>query len=130
LGTRTERPALAGEGRRETARALRDHVRVLGALRAALTPPRKHWWHASVALQARGVTTTPAPFPGGVLEARIDFLDGHLALLDNTGRAERWYLTGMTASRLAERLQNRVRRWGGDLSLEPRRFGEAALGRA
>ncbi len=128
MAAKIERPALAGDGWREAARALQAYVRVLGAVRAALTPPEKHGWHASVALQARGVTTTPAPLPDGALEARIDFLDGHVALLDSAGRAERWYLNGMTAARLAERIENRIGRWGGTVALEPRRFGDLALG--
>jgi hypothetical protein len=128
LPAKIERPALAGDGWREAAGALQAYVRVLGAVRAALTPPRKLGWHAGIALQARGVTTTPVPLPDGALEARIDFLDGHVALLDSAGRAERWYLNGMPAARLAERIENRIRRWGGAVDLEPRRFGDLALG--
>ena len=67
------------------------------------------------------------PVPAGVIEARLDFLDGHVALLDSSGHAERWYLAGMSAARLAERLLTCVRRWGGIPELEPAQFGAAPL---
>ena len=82
-------PAFDRPGLRGAVVAFHDYSHVLGALRRALAPRQKHWWHVSLALTARGLTTTPIHLPGLTIEARLDFLDGHAALLGSDGRAER-----------------------------------------
>lgn len=117
-----DRPGLRG-----AVAAFHGYSRVLGALRRAFAPREKHWWHLSLALTARGLTTTPIHLPGLTIEARLDFLDGHAALLGSDGRAERWYLSGMPGRRLAEFVGSSLSAWGATLELDPDDFGRDTL---
>jgi hypothetical protein len=50
-------------------------VQMLGKLRLALAPALPEWFHTSLALGPRGLTTGILPSPTGSLEARLDLLD-------------------------------------------------------
>ena len=121
-------PALDQPGWRQVADAFHAYACVLGALRAALSPRQKHGWHATLVPNARGLTTTPIHGPGQAIEARLDLLDGHVALIGSDGDAERWYLSGMPARRLAELVDARVADWGMNPALSPADFDDVTLG--
>ena len=44
-----------------------------GALRMALCPSVNHWWHVTLYVNARGLTTGPVPYPPGIFEIQFDF---------------------------------------------------------
>ena len=108
--------------------AMRGYSRVLGALRSAHAPRQKHWWHASLSVHTRGLTTGPVHAGAGALELRLDFLDGHAALLDSQGRAERWYLTSMPPAELATLVSSTAAEWGTKVELDAAKFGDLQLG--
>ena len=52
---------------------LQGYAKVLGRIRAALTPPQPHWQHISLRVSPDGLTTTPMPLPkGGHMEMLLD----------------------------------------------------------
>lgn len=108
--------------------AMHGYSRVLGALRSEHSPRQKHWWHASLSVHTRGLTTGPVHTTAGALELRLDFLDGHAALLDSQGRAERWYLTALSPAKLATLVSSTTAEWGKTVDLDAGRFGEIQLG--
>jgi hypothetical protein len=57
------------------------HLRtqVLGKTRLALAHPQNHWWHTTLYLTARGLTTAVMPHANGPLEIELDFID-HLLI--------------------------------------------------
>ena len=40
-------------------------AQIVGKVRMALAPPRNHWWHATLFVGVRGLTTGPIPAPSG-----------------------------------------------------------------
>lgn len=69
----------------DTLETLRDCTRVLGAIRGALTPRRKHYWHTCLFPDVSGFTTGPVYTDGGAFEARLDLASGQVACRDGGG---------------------------------------------
>lgn len=46
---------------------------VVGKVRMALAPPVNHWWHTTLYLSPRGLTTSLIPYGRGGFEMEFDF---------------------------------------------------------
>ena len=79
-------PDLAYEGWRETAATLQLWTQIVGKVRLALAPWVNHSWQVPLYVSARGLTTSPMPIAGEVLELEFDFV--HHRLLARTSRPE------------------------------------------
>lgn len=64
---------------------LHTYVRLAGAIRRALAPPQKHWWHASLRAGACGLTTTPLPAGRMTCELMLDFTTHELSVATSRG---------------------------------------------
>lgn len=49
-------------------------TQIVGKTRLALAPFENHWWHCALYVTAHGLTTSPMPYRGGVVEIELDFL--------------------------------------------------------
>ena len=54
----------------------------------ALTPPLNHWWHVTLRVSARGVTTGPMPCEAGLAEIELDLV-AHRAVVRTSEGATR-----------------------------------------
>jgi hypothetical protein len=79
-------PDLRYETWRETAATLQLWTQVVGKVRLGLAPWVNHSWQVPLYVTARGLTTSPMPFAGEILELEFDFV--HHRLLARTSRAE------------------------------------------
>ena len=79
-------PDLAYETWRDTAATLQLWMQIVGKVRLSLTPWVNHSWQVPLYVTARGLTTSPMPYAGEVLELEFDFI--HHRLLARTSRAE------------------------------------------
>lgn len=70
---------------RATRDALHDYARVLGYFRRELTPPQKHWWHITLRVSARGLTTTPMPGGAGAVELTLSPIDRRVDVASSGG---------------------------------------------
>jgi hypothetical protein len=57
----------------------------VGKIRMALVPPRNHWWHVTLYVTARGLSTGPMPTPAGEVEIAFDFVDHRLEVRRSDG---------------------------------------------
>jgi Family of unknown function (DUF5996) len=57
----------------DTYRTLHMWTQIVGKVRMALSPPMNHWWHVTLYVNSRGLTTGPVPYPPGVFEIQFDF---------------------------------------------------------
>ena len=48
-------------------------TQIVGKVRMALSPPLNHWWHVTLYVNSRGLTTGPVPYPPGIFEIQLDF---------------------------------------------------------
>jgi hypothetical protein len=77
--------------------SLHGYAASVGAIRRAMTPPRKHWWHITLQVSARGLTTTTIPAGERALELvlnpfkqriEVELSDGQSTALDLTGLSQ------------------------------------------
>ena len=57
----TEWPPLPYREWEPTKQTLHRYAQMVGKLRMALVPFRNHWWHVTLYVSARGITTAPMP---------------------------------------------------------------------
>ncbi|HEY3011766.1 MAG TPA: DUF5996 family protein [Gemmatimonadales bacterium] len=69
----------------DTLDTLRRWVQMVGKTRLALAPPVNHWWHVTLYLTARGLTTSPMPYGNRSLEVDFDFIDHNLLVRTSDG---------------------------------------------
>jgi hypothetical protein len=77
-----ELPIGAWESTRAT---LHMWMQIVGKVRLELTPYVNHWWQVPFYLTARGMTTSPIPFDGGVFSIDFDFIDHRLLITTSEG---------------------------------------------
>ena len=51
-----------------TYETLHRWTQIVGKTRLGLAPFENHWWHCALYVTARGLTTSPMPYRGGVVE--------------------------------------------------------------
>lgn len=66
-------PALPLNEWQDTYRTLHMWTQIVGKIRMTLSPPLNHWWHVTLYVNARGLTTGPVPYARGVFEIQFDF---------------------------------------------------------
>jgi hypothetical protein len=57
----------------DTYRTLHMWTQIVGKIRMTLSPPLNHWWHVTLYVNSRGLTTGPVPYPLGIFEVQFDF---------------------------------------------------------
>src|SRR5256885_13420667 len=65
-GEQAERwPALPFEAWRDTCQTLHLWTQIVGKVRMELSPFLNHWWHVTLYVTSRGLTTSAIPYHGG-----------------------------------------------------------------
>ena len=86
-------PSLALEDWRPTKETLHRYCQVVGKVRMALTPFANHWWHVTLRIGTRGLTTGPMPVgEGRTAQITLDFLDHVVDVSDSLGNSQRFAL--------------------------------------
>ena len=60
-------------------------LQIVGKTRLALAPSENHWWHTTLYVSTRGLTTTPIPYGSRLFEIELDFLDHRLSVRTSDG---------------------------------------------
>jgi hypothetical protein len=71
-----------------TIRSLHRWSQVVGKVRMALAQPVNHWWHVTLYVTVRGLTTSPIPYRGGLVELELD-LRHHVLRIRKSGDEDR-----------------------------------------
>lgn len=79
-------PALPLQEWQDTYRTLHLWTQIVGKVRLSLTPPLNHWWHATLYVNSRGLTTGAIPYPDGALEIQFDFQRHQLTITTSNGQ--------------------------------------------
>ncbi len=66
-------PALPLNEWSDTYHTLHLWTQIVGKIRMTLSPPLNHWWHVTLYVNSRGLTTGPVPYPPGIFEIQLDF---------------------------------------------------------
>lgn len=84
-------PLLPPEELRPSRDTIHVYSQLLGAVRRALTPPQKHWWHISLQATAAGLTTTPIPCDDLTFELALDLTTHEFCI--STSNGDWWDMT-------------------------------------
>lgn len=108
----------------ETKTTLHLLLQIVGKVRLALMPSLNHWWHVTLYLSARGLTTRPIPLDGGrrALEVEIDVPGSVLTVLTTDGGRRGFELEGQPVARLYEQFFGALGELGIDARILPRPF--------
>jgi hypothetical protein len=109
----------------ETKNTLHLWAQVVGKIRMASVPPRNHWWHVTLYVDVRGLTTRRLHSPGGLtFEFRFDFVDHSLVVETSGGALESFDLVdGLSVAEFDERLHSTLARLGIDVAIQEAPFG-------
>jgi Family of unknown function (DUF5996) len=118
-------PALPLEGWEATKDTLHLWAQIVGKVRMASTAPRNHWWHVTLYVDVRGLTTHRMHAPSGVtFQIDFDFLDHRLVVKTSRGEAESFALyDGLSVAAFDEQLHATLARLGIDVAIRELPFG-------
>lgn len=91
-------PALPLAPWRDTFATLHLWTQVVGKTRLALAPMENHWWHCTLAMTERGLSTMPMPAGTRFLTVDFDFVDHVLVLRTGDGETRRLALRPQTVA--------------------------------
>jgi hypothetical protein len=80
-------PALPLDEWQPTYATLHRWTQIVGKTRLRLAPFENHWWHCTLYVTARGLSTSPMPYRGGVVEIEFDILGSVLLARTSDGEA-------------------------------------------
>ncbi len=87
--TDTTWPSLPLAAWQDTYETLRLWTQIVGKIRMALAPKLNHWWHSTLYVTPRGLTTSSIPYGTRTFEISFDFLEHHLQIDTSDGTTKR-----------------------------------------
>jgi len=105
---------------RETCTALHLYTQIIGKYRLSRTPWINHSWHATLYVNARGLTTSIIPDGRGGTEILVDLIDHSIIGTATDGRTARFDLGPMSVADFHVRFLELVRSIGGTPKLHGR----------
>jgi hypothetical protein len=66
-------PSLPLKEWQDTYHTLHLWTQIVGKIRMTLSTPLNHWWHVTLYVNSRGLTTGPIPYGPGIFEIQLDF---------------------------------------------------------
>jgi hypothetical protein len=91
-------PELPLEAWRETYETLHLWTQIVGKVKLALAHAQNHWWHVTLSVSARGLTTGPIPYGALTFQVDFDFVDHALAVTVCDGREASMPLSPMSVA--------------------------------
>jgi len=105
---------------------------MIGAIREKMSTPHPHWWHISLRVSDKGLTTTPMPkdknTPGQTFEIILDLDNHHLLIESNFREVLRIKLTGQSLCALCEETCSLLTDIGIVLPIDKEKFADGKSG--
>lgn len=98
MSTNSGWPVLVVDDWTPTRETLHMFTQVVGKVKMALAAPVNHWWHVTLLVDSRGLTTGAIPVGGRILELSFDFVDHVLLARTSDGREESFALAGRSVA--------------------------------
>jgi hypothetical protein len=122
---RQELPTLPLTEWEATKETLHLWTQIVGKVRMASSPPRNHWWHVTLYVDVRGLTTRRLHAENGVtFEIAFDFVSHRLVVETDDGRAESFALVdGLSVAAFDAQLHEALARLDIDVTIRESPFG-------
>jgi Family of unknown function (DUF5996) len=91
-------PALPFSEWKATYATLHMWTQIVGKVRLALGPNLNHYWGVVFYVTARGLTTSPIPYPKGIFEVQFDFIAHRLEITTSLGESRCFRLAPRTVA--------------------------------
>lgn len=111
-------PSLPLEEWEDTKDTLHLYFQIVGKIRLALFPRMNHWWHVTLYLSPRGITTRPIPYGNIIFEIEFDFIDHRLIIRTSPGSVKSFELNSLPVSEFYKRLFSSLSELGISLSIK------------
>jgi hypothetical protein len=109
---------------RETKDTLHLYLQIVGKIRMQLAPPRNHWWHVTLYVDTRGLTTRRLHHRDTTFDIRLDFVDHALVVSTDEGQTEGFpILDGLSVAHFDGELHRTLHELGLDVEIRERPFG-------
>ena len=113
----------------QTKTTLHLYTQIIGKIRMALNARQNHWWHVTLCVSARGLTTRPMPAGDQLLEIEFDFIDHNLVLRSSTGQSEAFSLhDGLSVAQFYAATMAGLEKLGVDVSILARPYDPERVG--
>ena len=113
-----EWPAIPYAEWSDTCETLHMWTQVAGKIRMAKTPPINHWWHVTLYVTSRGLTTSLIPDNGHSFEIEFNFLAHRLTITTTSGERREIALQPMTVADFYARVMDALRQLKIDVEID------------
>jgi Family of unknown function (DUF5996) len=114
-------PPLPLKGWQDTKETLHRYCQIVGKVRMEYSPYRNHWWHVTLYVTTRGLTTGPIPYGRTSFDISFDLLENRLAVTTGEG-AFSFALDDLPVAEFYRRLFEGLRSLEIDASINPEPF--------
>jgi hypothetical protein len=111
-------PPLPLKGWEDTKETLHRYCQIAGKVRMEYSPYRNHWWHVTLYVTTRGLTTGPIPYGRTTFDISFDLLENRLAVTTGEG-AFSFALDDLPVAEFYRRLFEGLRSLEIDASINP-----------
>jgi hypothetical protein len=111
-------PPLPLKGWEDTKKTLHRYCQIAGKVRMEYSPYRNHWWHVTLYVTTRGLTTGPIPYGRTTFDISFDLLENRLAVTTGEG-AFSFALDDLPVAEFYRRLFEGLRSLEIDASINP-----------
>jgi hypothetical protein len=112
-------PNLPLDAWRDTYATLHMWTQIVGKLRMALSPPVNHWWHTTLYVTTRGLTTGPIPSSARTFDISFDFVDHNVLIRTSDGRRKALGLFPRSVAEFYHELLGSVHALGIEVAINP-----------
>lgn len=101
-----------------TKNALHLFFQIVGKVRLELFPKKNHWWHVTLYISSRGLTTRPIPFEDRIFEIEFDLIEHKLLVKDSHGGIKGFSLINLSVSDFYKKLFSILNELNIDVSIK------------
>jgi hypothetical protein len=102
-------PSLPLDAWRDTYQTLHMWTQVIGKIRLARAPKVNHWWHVTLYVTARGLTTSPMPYGTRTFQIDFDFIAHRLVIQTSDGAEHTFALASYSVAEFYARVMAALR---------------------
>jgi hypothetical protein len=103
----------------DTYETLHLWTQIVGKVQIALSAPINHWWHSTLHVTPRGLTTPPLPYGTRVFAVRFDFLDHTLHIETCDGKRSAIALFPRSVAEFYHEFLGALRALGLEIAINP-----------
>src|SRR5215203_5443375 len=107
----------------DTKGTLHRYCQIVGKVRMGLSPFKNHWWHATLYVTTRGLSTGPIPYGNSTFDISFDLLENKLAVTASDEGGFSFALDDLPVAQFYLRLFDGLRSLGIDAAINTKPFG-------